>query len=100
MVEEGGEELTPDQLIEQIRQIKVTDMLLSSMSAIAQLAWAKLEPASRDLTEARLAIETLRALLPVLEGSLDDGTARDFKQVVANLQLAYAEAAKGDDAAS
>ncbi len=94
MAESTPEELTPDQLIEQVRRIKVTDMVLSSMSTIAQLGYAKLEPASRDLDEAKLAIEAIRVLLPVLEASVDEGVVRDFKQVVANLQLAYAEAAE------
>jgi hypothetical protein len=88
------EQMTPDQLIEQIRKIKVTDMLLSSMSTIGQLGYAKLEESSRDLPEAKLAIEALRALVPVLEGTVDEAIVRDFKQVVANLQLAYAEATK------
>jgi hypothetical protein len=87
------EEMTAEQLIEQIRRIKVTDMLLSSMSTIAQLGFAKLERGSRDLAEAKLAVETLRALVPVLEGSLDEEIVRDFRQVVADLQLAYADAA-------
>lgn len=92
--EPSPERMTPDQLIEQIRKIKVTDMLLSSMSTIAQLGYAKLEPSSRDLPEARLAIEALRALVPVLEGVVDEAIVRDFKQVVSNLQLAYADASK------
>jgi hypothetical protein len=33
----------------------------------------------------------------VLEGSVGDDVVRDFKQVTANLQLAYADAAKGAD---
>jgi hypothetical protein len=41
----------------------------------------------------------LRALVPVLEGSVADELVRDFKQVTANLQLAYADAAKGTDEA-
>lgn len=92
--EPSPEQMTPDQLIEQIRKIKVADMLLSSMSTIAQLGYAKLEPSSRDLPEAKLAIEALRALVPVLEGVVDEAIVRDFKQVMANLQLAYAEATK------
>ena len=40
----------------------------------------------------RLAIEALRALVPVLKGALPDELVRDFEQVTANLQLAYAEA--------
>lgn len=93
MADSTPEEMTSDQLIEQIRRIKVTDMLLSSMSTIAQLGYAKLEPASRDLDEAKLAIEAIRALVPVVESSVNEEVVRDFKQVVANLQLAYAEAA-------
>ena len=59
---------------------------------MAQLGYAKLAPSSLDLDQARLAIEALRALVPVLEGSVPDDAIRDFNQVVANLQLAYASA--------
>jgi hypothetical protein len=98
-VAEGAapEQMTPEQLAEQIRQIKVSDVLLSSLSTIAQLGYAKLEASSRDLGEAKLAIEALRALIPILEGSVDEAIVRDFRQVVANLQLAYADATTGAD---
>lgn len=89
----GSEDLTPEELIERIRQIRVADMVLSTMSTVAQLGYAKLERDSRDLPEARLAIEALRALLPVVEGSVEDAILRDFRQVLTNLQLAYADAA-------
>ena len=39
-----------------------------------------------------LAIEALRALVPVLSGSVPPELTRDFEQVIANLQLAYASA--------
>jgi hypothetical protein len=86
--------LTPEQLLEEIRKLKVTDVLLSTMSTVAQLAYAKLEEGSRDLPQAKVAIESLRALLPVLEGGVPAEALRDYRQVVANLQLAYAEAAE------
>jgi hypothetical protein len=86
----GG--LTPEELAEQIRRLRVADVLLSSLSTVAQLGYAKLAPSSLDLDQARLAIEALRALVPVLEGSVPDDAIRDFNQVVANLQLAYASA--------
>jgi hypothetical protein len=73
--------------------MRISDLLLSTLSTLAQLGYAKLEPASRDLDQARLAIEALRALTPVLEGSVPDEALRDFRQVLANLQLAYASAA-------
>lgn len=85
-------EITPEQLAEAIRQMRISDLLLSTLSTLAQLGYAKLEPSSRDLAQARLAIEALRALVPVLEGSAPEEAIRDFKQVTANLQLAYASA--------
>ena len=87
------DEVTPEQLAEAIRRMRISDLLLSTLSTLAQLAYAKLEPASRQLDEARLAIEALRALVPVLEGSVPDESLRDFRQVISNLQLAYASAA-------
>ena len=82
----------PEELIEQIRRLKVSDVVLSTMSTVAQLGYAKLEPASRDLEQARLAVEALRALVPVVQGAVPADVVRDFGQVVANLQLAYATA--------
>jgi hypothetical protein len=87
------EELSPDELIEQIRLLKVSDLLVSSFSTTAQLTYAKLEESSRDLEQARIGIEALRALLPVLEGHVPEDVLRDFRQLVSNLQLAYADAA-------
>ena len=91
--EEKPEELTPEELLEHIRRMKVSDLLLSTISTVAQLGYAKLDPAGRDLEEAKLAIESLRALVPVLEGAVPEEVLRDFNQVMANLQLAYAKAA-------
>jgi hypothetical protein len=86
-------ELTAEQLAEAIRRMRVSDLLLSTMSTMAQLGYAKLDPGSRDLGQAHLAIETLRALVPVLEGAVSEDAIRDFRQVIANLQIAYASAA-------
>jgi hypothetical protein len=85
----------PEDLAEQFKRLKVTDLLVSTMSTIAQLGYAKLAEETRDLDQAKLAIESLRALLPVLDGNVHDDAMRDFRQVVSNLQLAYAEAAAG-----
>jgi hypothetical protein len=94
--QERPDELTPEELIEQIRRMKVSDLLLSTISTVAQLGYAKLDPSGRDLDQAKLAIESLRALLPVLESSVPEEVLRDFNQVTANLQLAYAKAAEED----
>ena len=90
MAEEG--ELSQEELLEHIRQLKVSDLLLSILPTIAQLGYAKLEPEGRDLEQARLAIESLRALTPIVAGSVPDEVVHDFEQATANLQLAYAKA--------
>jgi hypothetical protein len=94
--EERPEELTAEELLEHIRRMKVSDLLLSTITTVAQLGYAKLDPAGRDLEQAKLAVETLRVLVPLLEGSLSDEALRDFNQVTANLQLAYAKAVEED----
>ena len=96
---EHEREVTPEELVEAIRRMKVSDVLVSTIATVAQLGYAKLEPSARDLEQAKLAIEALRALLPVLEGSVPPETTRDFNQLVANLQLAYASAASAPDTA-
>ena len=90
MAEEG--ELSQEELLEHIRQLKVSDLLLSILPTVAQLGYAKLEPEGRDLEQARLAIESLRALTPILSGSVPEDVVHDFEQATANLQLAYAKA--------
>jgi chromosome segregation ATPase len=83
------------QLEEELKKLKVSDLLVQTLYTISSLGYRKLSHEDRDLDEARLAIEALRALLPVLEGSARDELVRDFKQVTSNLQLAYADASKG-----
>ena len=97
--EPPAEQPAPDDLLEQIRQLKVSDVLLSTLTTVAQLAYAKLEPASRDLEQARLAIESMRAVIPVLEGAVDDEVLQSFRSVVSNLQLAYVAASESEPAA-
>jgi hypothetical protein len=87
------EEPTPEQLLEAVRSMKVADLMLSTVATLAQLGYAKLDESTRDLEQARLAIEGIKALLGTLEGAVPEDVLRDFNQVVANLQVAYAEAA-------
>jgi hypothetical protein len=66
---------------------------VNALSATASIGFHRLAPESRDLAQARLAIESLRALEPVLrEGGLDESVLRDLEQARTNLQLAYANA--------
>ena len=89
----GDEELSPERLAEEIRRLSVADLVLSTASTLAQLGYAKLDRGTRDLAQAQLAIDTLDALVPVVERGAGEETARDFRQVLANLKLAYAGAA-------
>ena len=82
------------QLEEELKKLRVSDLIVQTLYTVSSLGYRKLSEEDRDLDEARLAIEALRALLPVLEGTVDDQIVRDFKQVTSNLQLAYADAAK------
>ena len=80
---------TAEQLVEELQKVKVSDLLVHTSSLLASLAFGKLASDVRDLEQARLAIDALKALGPLL----DEGPRRDIQQVVANLQLAYVEAA-------
>jgi hypothetical protein len=82
------------QLEEELKTLKVSDLLVQTLYTVSSLGYRRLSEQDRDLDQARLAIEALRALVPVLEGFASEELLRDFKQVTANLQLAYAEAAK------
>ena len=82
------------QLEEELQKLKVSDLLVQTLYTVSSLGYRKLSEEDRDLDQAHLAIEALRALLPVLEGNVADELVRDFKQVTSNLQLAYADAAK------
>ena len=80
-------------LEEELKKLKVSDLLVQTLYTLSSLGYRKLSEDDRDLEQAQLAIEGLRALLPVLEGAVGEDVLRDFKQVTANLQLAYADAA-------
>jgi hypothetical protein len=90
-VSESPAEPTAQEVVDELRKLKVGDMIVSSASMLASLAYGKLAPDLRALDEARLAIDALRALLPLVP----EEHRRDIQEVVTNLQLAYAEAAKG-----
>lgn len=95
MAEPPSDEQLLQQLEEELKKLKVSDLLVQTLYTVSSLGYRKLSEEDRDLDEARLAIEALRVLLPVLEGSVADELVRDFRQVTSNLQLAYADAAKG-----
>ena len=82
-------ETQAEQLVEELRKAKVEELVVHSASLFASLAYGKLSQEARDLEQARLAIEALKALI----GVLPEDQRKDFQSVVSNLQLAYADAA-------
>jgi hypothetical protein len=83
---------TEQELREALAKIKVSDVLVETMQGLASLGYHRLDTETRDLEQTRLAIEALKAMGGVLEGVVPAELTRDFNQVVANLQLAYASA--------
>ncbi len=84
---------TEEELREALDRVGVADILLNAVSATASLGYRRVSAEARDLAQARLAIEALRALEPVLkEGGVGDDVVRDLEQARLNLQLAYAKA--------
>lgn len=81
-----------EELQAELAKLKVSDLLLQTLYTVSSLGYHRLSGESKDLEQASLAIEALKALLPVLEGSVPEEAVRDFRQVLANMQLAYADA--------
>ena len=78
-------------LQQEVRRLKVSDVLVQTVLTVSSLGFQKLGEEGRDLEQARLAIDALKALVPTLEGAVPAEVIRDFNQMVANLQLAYAK---------
>jgi hypothetical protein len=88
---------TARQLAEELRKLRVEDVLIQTLVTVSSIGYRRLglapdTKADRDLEQSRLAIETMRALTPVIEQVVPAELVRDFTQSVANLQLAYARA--------
>ena len=81
-----------EELLEDFKNLKVADVLVQTMVGLSSLGYRSLGEETRDLDQAKLAIEALRALVPVLEGTLPEQATREFQQLVSNMQLAYANA--------
>jgi hypothetical protein len=99
------EERLAQELAEELRRLKVEDLLIQTLVTVSSIGYRRLgltedSREDRDLEQARLAIETMRAVTPVLEEFIPAELIRDFNQSVANLQLAYAEATRQGPAPS
>jgi hypothetical protein len=89
---EPNEEELRAALEEQMRRITVKDVLLQTVVTLVNLSARKLglvEGEEKDLDQARLGIDAVRALLPLLP----EEEVAPVKEAVSQLQMAYAQAA-------
>jgi hypothetical protein len=86
------DEPTAEQIVAELRKTKVGELLVHTCSLLASVGYGKLADETRDLADARLAIDALKALEPHLPADAQ----REVQSLVASLQLAYAEAAAQD----
>ena len=81
-------EADADAMMQQIAALDVRQLLLSTVMTLASLAYGKLDSGDRD--QARVAIEALSALIPVLGDGVEEQVTRDLRAALANLQVAFA----------
>ena len=87
------------ELAEELRKLRVEDVLVNTLVHVSSIGYRRLgltedSRDERDLPQTALAIETMQALVPVLKDFLPVELTAGFEEQVANLQLAYAKAAK------
>lgn len=95
---EPTEEEIARALAEEMRKLKIEDVLIQTLITISSIGYRRLgltpdTKDDRDLPQAQLAIDTMRVLTPVLEKVIPAELLREFNQSIASLQLAYAKAA-------
>ena len=93
-----GEQPTHDQeelqrrLEEQLRQVRVQDLLLESVVSILNLSARRIgKEDERDLEQARVGIEAVRAVVDLL----DEGPREQVREALSQVQMLYAREAGG-----
>ena len=95
MSSEGRPQLDPEllaRLAAEVQRLPIRDLLVQTIGTISSLAWGRFSGPGRDLEQARLAIDALRALVPVVAPTVSQQAGRDLSAVVSSLQLAYVRA--------
>jgi hypothetical protein len=82
----SAQEPTEDELREAMKQLRVEDVLLQTIVTLVNLAGRRLTVADeKDLEQAKLGIETVRALLPFCP----EEESKPVKDALAQLQMIY-----------
>ncbi|MGA9761900.1 MAG: DUF1844 domain-containing protein, partial [Gaiellaceae bacterium] len=90
--QQTSEHESAEQAAEQLKAIKVADLVVQAASGLISLGSVRLAGDQRDLAQARLAIDCLRALEPVVREQVSAELADELQRAVAGMQLAFAEA--------
>jgi hypothetical protein len=103
MSESEDQERIARELADELRRLRIEDVLIQTLITISSIGYRRLGLTEdtrddRDLQQAKLAIDAMAALTPVLESVVPEELIRDFNQSVANMQLAYAQAAADEGA--
>src|SRR5215218_11288123 len=81
-----------ERLEEQLRRVRVQDLLLESVVSVLNLAARRIaKEDERDLEQGRIGIEAVRAVL----GLLDEEPAAQVRSALAEVQMLYAREAGG-----
>ena len=97
MTEESGRPHEPapptdEEILEQIKQLKIEDVLLQTVVTLVNLSGRKLTvEEEKDVEQARKGIEAARALLPLLP---EEGV-QPVKDALSQLQMLYVRETKG-----
>jgi hypothetical protein len=89
-----SEEEIRRQIDEQLRKVRVHDLLMESLAGILNLTARRIaKEDERDLEQARLGIEVARAVV----GLLEEEPARQVRDAISQLQVLYASQAPGGE---
>ncbi len=81
-----------DVLASQFGEIKVDELLVQTATMLASIAFLRLSEEKPDLEQAKLAIDSIRALQRPLADFLTDELKGELNGLVASLQMAYVNA--------
>jgi hypothetical protein len=82
-----------EEIAREFADIKVHELLVNTTTMLASIAAIRLgEPPDRDLEQAKLAIDAIKALQRPLADFLDDDMKSQLNGLIASLQMAYVNA--------
>ena len=91
--QQPSEEELRARIEEQLRQVRVQDLLVESAASIVNLTARRIaKEDERDLEQAKVGIEAVGALADLIEGEVEP----QIRSALSELQILYAKAAKGE----